>query len=169
MHVPSKQYYIGGTENLYHRMSNHKTKMKKGRHHALWNGLPAAEFTVAYAAVPEPKVSEVEQEMLDRYFGSVGCINTVKVARYPSPAARESRRSYFNRNSRRRKHALYCSGGRVYTVKSHRGRIYRVANLNGFCQRHGLDQPSLWRVVNGLSAHHHGYMLVKSEAVKVAA
>jgi hypothetical protein len=160
-------FYIGGTEDLYKRVQNHRTRILKGRHTSVWNYQPFEDFIVNFWTCSVGDLQGAEQALLDELSDNPKCKNVASVARYPGVNARLGRMKYFQDYEHRTKQALYCSGGRVFTLRDGCGNEYEVTNINQFCKEHDLTQGCLCRVVNGKLSQHRGYLLVKTEQIEL--
>lgn len=89
IHIGNGCYYIGGTNNVRRRMSEHKSRLRSGCHrnhrlqeHFNANGAEALTFEVVAYCAPE-RVKLFEQKLLNAYVDDPACVNYARDASAP--------------------------------------------------------------------------------------
>lgn len=89
IHLGNGSYYIGGSNNVRRRMSEHKSRLRLGCHrnhrlqeHVDAEGLDGLAFEVVTYCNPA-RVKFFEQRMLDAYVGDPACVNYATDASAP--------------------------------------------------------------------------------------
>lgn len=102
--VVNQKFYVGSTTNMYERTRNHRTRLRRGRHHsrhlqAAWNkyGEECFVFEVVEEVADVSRLQEVEDRWLAEHVGKPYCYNKSKYSDTPMRGIQKEQHPMFGK------------------------------------------------------------------------
>lgn len=166
VYKPTKQFYIGGTRDIYKRWHSHKSHFKAGRNHKSLQNLyditgSMNDWKIEILELCDIKdVNTKEQEYIDKHKHNKKCLNTYhKIF---------SGRRDVKINKQGREHLAISLLGKNttdgilrpnnLTFVSPQGKEYpNIISVKRFAEEHGLSQSQMNNLANGKTDSHCGW------------
>jgi hypothetical protein len=177
VHRPTKQFYIGGTKNLYHRWASHKSHFKRGANQTKIQQVYDTTNNINDWIVEmlEPcavrTLNKTEQRYLDKYIDDPKCLNDY------SRVGRGRRNTRIKKVGRERL-AVSLLGKNSkdgilrpnnLTFISPTGVHYKnILSVKRFAENHGLPQVAMNNLANGKSLSYMGWTRADNPLPKAA-
>ena len=177
INVTTGKFYVGSTNNPKRRKKDHLVKLRVNKHDNIylqraWNKYGSSSFkwkTLDYVLNTEKTMLDVEQKLLNKFWGSGLLYNINPIADKPPVSHKQKQAvSKYMKSRTGKKNPMFGTKrpdiaelcrkrAKPFKLISPTGRVISGINLSKFARDNGLSQQLLHAVINDKRNHHKGW------------